>query len=66
MGLNPVWRNSLAYMILGTGWQDGANATVIEGARQVLKRDMKIVESIAPESGAYLNEVKVFVHTPVT
>jgi len=38
--------------------EDGANLTEIAAARQLLVRDMKILESIAPESGAYLNEVK--------
>ena len=58
-GLNPVWRDSLVYATLGTSWQDGANWTVIEAARQSLIQDMKILEAIAPESGAYLNEVRV-------
>jgi len=55
-GLNPVWRNSLVYTAFGTSWKDGANSTAIEAARQLLIQDMKIVEAIAPESGAYLNE----------
>ena len=58
-GLNPVWRNSLVYTTIGTTWQDGANSTEIEAARQLLIRDMKILEGIAPESGAYLNEVRI-------
>ena len=57
MGLNPVWRKSLAYTVLSTEWRDGANSTEIAAARQLLIRDMKILEAIAPESGAYLNEV---------
>jgi hypothetical protein len=56
-GLNPAWRNSLAYVTLGTTWQDGADLAEIEAARQLLIQDMKILEGIAPESGAYLNEV---------
>ena len=58
MGLNPVWRNSLVYVGLGTSWQDGANPTEIEAARQLLIQDMKTLEGIAPDSGAYLNEVR--------
>jgi len=58
MGLNPAWRKSMIYTTLGTGWQDGANLTEIQAARQLLIQDMKILEGIAPESGAYLNEVK--------
>ena len=56
-GLNPAWRKSLVYTTLGTSWQDGANSTEIAAARQLLVQDMKILEGIAPESGAYLNEV---------
>ena len=58
-GLNPAWRNSLAYTTLGTSWEDGANSSQIEAARQLLIQDMKILEGIAPESGAYLNEVRI-------
>ena len=57
-GLNPVWRKSLAYTVLSASWQDGANSTEIAAARELLVRDMKLLEAIAPESGAYLNEVK--------
>jgi len=59
MGLNPAWRNSLALVFIGTSWRDGADLTEIEAARQVLIQDMRILEGIAPESGAYLNEVRV-------
>ena len=59
MGLNPAWRNSLVYMTLGMHWQDGANSTEIEAGRQRLIQDMRILEGIAPDSGAYLNEVTV-------
>ena len=58
MGLNPAWRNSLVFATLSTIWQDGANLTEIEAARQLLIQNMKILEGIAPESGAYLNEVR--------
>jgi hypothetical protein len=64
MGLNPVWRSSLVYTTLGTAWEEGANSTEIEAGRQHLIQDMKIVKGIAPESGAYLNEVSLIpIHT---
>ena len=59
MGLNPVWRKSLAFTTLSTSWRDGASLTEIDAARQVLIQDMKILEGIAPESGTYFNEVRV-------
>ena len=58
-GLNPAWRNSLALVIIATTWREGADLTEIEAARQVLIQEMTILEGIAPESGAYLNEVRV-------
>ena len=42
-------------------WQEGSNLTEIEAARQLFIQDMKILEGIAPESGAYSNEVR-FTH----
>lgn len=59
-GLNPVWRDSLAFVALSTYWQEGANSTEIEAARQLLVKDMKILEAIAPESGSSSNQVRVW------
>ena len=64
MGLNPAWRNSLVYTAVGGGWQEGANLTEIDAVRQILIQDMKIVEALAPESGAYFNEVRALYTTP--
>ena len=57
MGLNPAWRDSLALVSVGRSWREGTNLTEIEATRQLLIEDMRILEGIAPESGAYLNEV---------
>lgn len=57
-GLNPVWRDSLAFVALSTYWQEGANLTEIEAARRLLVQDMKILDAIAPESGSSSNQVK--------
>jgi len=57
-GLNPAWRKSLAYTLIATGWREGANSTEIAAVREHFVHDMKTLEGIAPESGAYLNEVK--------
>jgi hypothetical protein len=40
------------------GWKDGATTAEIEALRTGLKKTTTIFESIAPESGAYLNEVR--------
>ena len=63
MGLNPAWRNSLAFTAVGRVWREGADSTEIEATRQLLIEDMRILEGIAPESGAYFNEVRVRVNS---
>ena len=64
MGLNPAWRNSLAYTPIGNGWPEGANLTEIDAVRQVIIQDMKTIEALAPESGAYFNKVRTpHIHT---
>jgi len=57
-GINPAWRKSLAFTTITMRWQDGANSTEIEAARQLFIQDMKIMEGMAPDSGAYLNEAR--------
>jgi len=47
----------MVYVTLGASWDDGTTLAEIEVARQLLIQDMKILEGIAPESGAYFNEV---------
>jgi len=56
-GLNPVWRKSLVLAGVVAVWQDGANLAEIQAVRRLIIQDMKTLEGIAPESGAYLNEV---------
>ena len=48
----------MAYIFLLKTWPEDATSTEIEAIRQVMIQDMKILEGIAPESGAYLNEVR--------
>ena len=48
----------MVYTVVGGRWQQGANFTEINAVRQLIIQDMKIVEALAPESGAYLNEVR--------
>jgi len=56
LGVNPAWRKAAAYIVTGIHWEEGASTTEIETLRTTLKEDMKIIENIAPDSGAYLNE----------
>jgi len=56
VGVNPAWRKSAASVGTGIAWNDGATAAEIETLRAELKKSTAILENIAPESGAYLNE----------
>jgi len=57
-GLNPAWRKSLVFTGVSITWQDSASLTEIQAARQLLIQEMNTLKGIAPESGAYLNEVR--------
>jgi hypothetical protein len=57
MGINPAWRKSSGYTPSGVGWSEGATTAEINALRAGFKEQMKIIQSIAPDSGAYLNEV---------
>ena len=48
----------MAYTVIGGGWPEGANSTEINAVRQVIMEDMRIIEALAPDSGAYFNEVR--------
>lgn len=56
-GLNPAWRKAGAHVVAGITWVDGSSSTFIEGLRDELERRLATVRALAPDSGAYLNEV---------
>ena len=58
-GLNPAWRTALLHAVAGVGWPEGASSTVIKQLRGVLKGYAATLHDLAPDSGAYLNEVRV-------
>jgi hypothetical protein len=57
MGVNPAWRKALAYTIAGFTWPDGSSSDEIAALRADFKLVMAKWNSIAPDSGSYLNEV---------
>ena len=57
MGLNPAWRKALLHAVVGVGWPEGVSSTVIEQFRDTLKGYASTLHDLAPDSGAYLNEV---------
>ena len=57
-GLNPAWRKAVVHAVFGITWPDGASAGVIQQLRMSLESRLTRVRALAPNSGAYLNEVR--------
>lgn len=56
--LNPAWRDTVAHLAVGGGWADGASAEEIQAVRDdVTHRQVAALRKLAPDSGAYFNEV---------
>ena len=56
-GLNPAWRKAAVHVVGGVSWPEGATIDTINGLRDALKSNTAKVRALAPESGAYFNEV---------
>ena len=56
-GLNPAWRKALVHTIFGVAWADGTSAAEIGEMQDTLKATSAKVRALAPDSGAYFNEV---------
>jgi len=59
-GLNPAWRKALVLTSAGFIWTDGMSSSEISALRAEFKQTMVKYESIAPNSGAYLNEASTY------
>lgn len=60
MGIQPAWRNSLAYVSILMTWVDGISSRELDAQRASFKLEMAKLESLAPDSGAYLNEASAY------
>ena len=58
-GLNPAWRKALIHTVAGAGWADDAPLVEIDAAKERVKEYTRALEKLAPNSGAYFNEVSV-------
>jgi hypothetical protein len=56
--LLPAWRDTVVHMIVSSGWEDSSPVNVqqdiINNSKNVY---LKALKTLAPESGAYFNEV---------
>lgn len=56
-GLNPAWRDAIGLALCGVTWQEGASAEKIQAEISQLEAWIQIMHDLAPDSGAYYNEV---------
>ena len=60
--VNPAWRKAGGHALNGVGWPDGTSAEAISKLLDISKTGTAKLRALAPESGAYLNEVRPFSH----
>jgi hypothetical protein len=60
MGLNPAWRKALGHVLFTESWAEGQNVTEIQKAKQQVRDNVRILDTLTPESGAYLNEACIY------
>ncbi|KAL4066264.1 hypothetical protein V8B97DRAFT_1981587 [Scleroderma yunnanense] len=56
-GVNPVWRNAVVEVLCGVSWDDGASSKEIQGLISQLQTWISAFHDVAPNDGAYFNEV---------
>lgn len=54
----------MVHVLFGTGWPEGANASQIREAEEIVKGGIAQLRAISPNSGAYFNEVRVYFISP--
>ena len=57
-GVNPAWRNAVVEAACGVSWDEGASSTAVEGLISQLKAWITSLHDVAPNDGAYFNEVR--------
>ena len=57
-GLNPAWRNAVGQAVCQISWEEGASSTEIEESISQLKTWTSAFNDVAPNDGAYFNEVR--------
>ena len=58
-GVNPAWRNAVVETGCGVAWDEGASSKDIEELISQLKAWIGAFHDVAPNDGAYFNEVRV-------
>lgn len=60
-GVNPPWRRAYLHNIIARGWAPGTNKTVQDAIQDdVMFTKLQALKTLAPDMGAYMNEVTHF------
>jgi hypothetical protein len=57
-GLNPAWRKTLANIIHIDAWPEGVSSSELKRIRERVQSNQRELTALAPDSGAYFNEVR--------
>jgi hypothetical protein len=58
IALNPAWRDTVTHIVLATGWEDGDPPEYQQLVVDIMRQSgLHALKQLAPESGAYFNEV---------
>ena len=58
-GVNPAWRDAVVLYYCGVTWEDGTSSSDIQGLISQLKGWIRALHDVAPNDGAYFNEVRL-------
>ena len=58
-GVNPAWRDAVVLNYCGVTWEDGTPSSDVQGLISQLKGWIKALHDVAPNDGAYFNEVRL-------
>ena len=58
-GINPAWRDAIVLYYCIIFWEDGTSSSDIQGLISQLEGWIKAFYDVAPNDGAYFNEVRL-------
>lgn len=65
-GVNPAWRRAYVHNIVGRGWAPGTSEAAQDAIRDdVTFTKVKAMKDLAPDTGAYMNEVIAKIIVPL-
>ncbi|KAM6493981.1 FAD-binding domain containing protein [Amanita muscaria] len=60
VGLTPAWRQAVGVLVFAISWPEGTSTAEINRMRSTAAADLESLDTISPNSGAYLNEASLY------